>query len=191
MTAEPIQQPGTEQVPAFLRDLWYMAALASDVRRGQVIRRILLGEPVVIGRMRDGTPFALRDICPHRGVPLSAGRIKDDATVECPYHGWRFKADGVCAAIPSLVEGQDMDPSRIRVRAYPLREQDGLLWIYMAAAGRDSGAKKRPSESADEGHACPALRRAPDLSLRHRSRRHRPDGPRAWTLCAQSLVVAA
>ncbi len=126
----------------FLRDLWYMGEIASAIRPGKVTRRMLLGEPIVIGRMRDGTPFALRDICPHRGVPLSAGRVKDDATVECPYHGWRFKADGVCAAIPSLVEGQDMDPSRIRVRSYPIREQDGLLWIYMAAPGRETAPPK-------------------------------------------------
>lgn len=117
--------------PLFLRDLWYMAGFACDIGRGRLQRFILLGEPVLIGRMKDGTLFALRDICPHRGVPLSAGRAMEDATVECPYHGWRFRADGVCAAIPSLVEGQDMDPAKIRVRAYPAREQDGLIWIFM------------------------------------------------------------
>jgi phenylpropionate dioxygenase-like ring-hydroxylating dioxygenase large terminal subunit len=26
--------------------------------------------------------------------------------VECAYHGWRFKADGQCTHIPSLVDGQ-------------------------------------------------------------------------------------
>ena len=73
-------------------------------------REMLLGEPVLLGRMRDGQAFAMRDICPHRGVPLSAGKILSENTVECPYHGWRFRRDGVCSAIPSLVEGQDLDP---------------------------------------------------------------------------------
>ena len=59
----------------FLRDLWYMAALASSVKRGAMRREMLLGEPVLIGRMKDGEAFALRDICPHRGVPLSAGQV--------------------------------------------------------------------------------------------------------------------
>ena len=95
-------------------------------------REMLLGEPVLLGRMRDGAAFAMRDICPHRGVPLSAGKILSENTVECPYHGWRFRRDGVCSAIPSLVDGQDIDPEKIRVRNYPVREQDGLIWVYVA-----------------------------------------------------------
>src|SRR5580693_4429516 len=116
-----------------LRDQWYMPALSDSLGRGQMRREMLLGEPVLLGRMHDGTAFAMRDICPHRGVPLSAGKILAEDTVQCPYHGWRFRRDGVCSAIPSLVEGQDTDPEKIRVRIYPVREQDGLIWVYVAA----------------------------------------------------------
>src|SRR3569833_1349334 len=123
-----------------LHNLWYMPALASSLKPGQMRREMLLGEPVLLGRAHDGQAFAMRDICPHRGVPLSAGRIVSENTVECPYHGWRFRKDGVCSAIPSLVEGQDMDPEKIRVRSYPVREQDGLIWVYVAA--RPGGAIK-------------------------------------------------
>jgi len=122
----------------FLRDLWYMAALGASLRRGDMRRVMLLGEPVLLGRTKAGEAFALRDICPHRGVPLSAGRILDDATVECPYHGWRFKPGGQCALIPSLVGGEAIDAANIRVRSYPLREQDGLIWVYMPTPGRES-----------------------------------------------------
>ncbi len=66
-------------------------------------------------------------------MPLSAGKTLADDTVQCPYHGWRFRGDGVCSAIPSLVEGQDLDPGKIKVRSYPVREQDGLIWVYVAA----------------------------------------------------------
>lgn len=117
----------------YLRNLWYMPALASSLKRGDMRREMLLGEPVLLGRGHAGELFALRDICPHRGVPLSAGRIKADNSVECPYHGWRFRKDGVCSVIPSLVPGQDFEPEKIKVRSYPVREQDGLVWVYMAA----------------------------------------------------------
>ncbi|MDB5440347.1 MAG: 2Fe-2S ferredoxin [Caulobacteraceae bacterium] len=133
----------------FLRDLWYFAALSSAVKAGDMRRYEILGEPVLIGRDRSGRAFALRDVCPHRAAPLAAGRQtteSDGATsIECPYHGWRFRAaDGVCAAIPSLVEGQDLDPSRIRVRAYPAAESQGMIFVWIAADPRGPSAPDAP-----------------------------------------------
>ena len=58
-----------------LRDLWYFAATSRELKRGGMFRREILGEPVLLGRDGEGRAFALRDICPHRAVPLSAGRI--------------------------------------------------------------------------------------------------------------------
>jgi phenylpropionate dioxygenase-like ring-hydroxylating dioxygenase large terminal subunit len=120
------------EAPLFLTNLWYMAALSASLKPGTMRREMLCGEPVLLGRSKTGAVFALRDICPHRAAPLSAGRFADGA-VECPYHGWRFKPDGVCSHIPSLLQDQDLEVSRIKVRAYPVREQDGLIWVYVAA----------------------------------------------------------
>ncbi len=114
----------------FLRDLWYVAGLSLSLRRASTRREMLCGEPVLLGRTESGEAFALRDICPHRAAPLSAGRIRG-SEVECPYHGWRFKTDGVCAHIPSVLQDQDIDVGRIKVASYPLKEQDGLLWVFM------------------------------------------------------------
>ncbi|MBI1212539.1 MAG: Rieske 2Fe-2S domain-containing protein [Alphaproteobacteria bacterium] len=115
----------------FLRNLWYFATPSRALRNKQLVHKLLLGEPVVLGRTETGEPFALRDLCPHRAVPLSAGRVVE-GTIECPYHGWRFKPSGQCAAIPSLVGEEGVDPSKIHVRRYPLVERNGLIWIYMA-----------------------------------------------------------
>jgi phenylpropionate dioxygenase-like ring-hydroxylating dioxygenase large terminal subunit len=137
----------------FLYDTWYFACLSTDLRPGRMERKELLGEPVVLGRTKSGEPFALKDICPHRAAPLSAGEIweKDrepgdgGATIECPYHGWRFRTgDGVCAAIPSLATGQHLEVNRIRVRRYPLAERDGLVWIYIAQSKHFQGEPDAP-----------------------------------------------
>jgi phenylpropionate dioxygenase-like ring-hydroxylating dioxygenase large terminal subunit len=138
----------------FLRDLWYMPALAQSLAAGQMRREMLLGEPVLLGRLKSGEAFALRDICPHRGVPLSADRILPDSSVECPYHGWRFKKDGACSNIPSLTGHEDIKAENIRVRSYPVREQDGLIWVYMAAkpgAAPKSEPPRLPLETGSIG----------------------------------------
>ena len=115
----------------FVKDIWYFAGLSKDVATGQLIRIEIAGEPITLGRKKDGTVFALRDICPHRAAPLSSGRVVND-TVECPYHGWRFGSDGACAVIPALHPDDDTDVSKISVRNYPIREDGPLIWIYLS-----------------------------------------------------------
>src|SRR5262249_48612274 len=131
----------------YLTDIWYFAALGSDLKPGRMARYELLGEPVLLGRSKAGQLFALRDICPHRAAPLSAGRFHREAggreTVECPYRGWRFGAGGGCAAIPSLVADQAMDVGKIRVRRYPVAESQGLVFVWL---GSDAHGDAEPSE---------------------------------------------
>ena len=133
-----------------LKDMWYYAAGSRELRRGAMFRREILGEPVVLGRDLEGRAFALRDICPHRAVPLSSGRIATTngvQTVECSYHGWRYgTADGVCKQIPSLVEGQPYEPSRIRVRNFPTHEANGIVLVYVAADARFSSEPPPPPD---------------------------------------------
>jgi phenylpropionate dioxygenase-like ring-hydroxylating dioxygenase large terminal subunit len=133
----------------FLTDIWYFAALSSDLKPGKLARYDLLGEPVMLGRSNAGALFALRDICPHRAAPLSAGRFHQEPsgamTVECPYHGWRFGADGACAAIPSLVDDQPMDVARIRVRRYPVAENQGLVFVWVGSDPRGGGEPTEPA----------------------------------------------
>jgi phenylpropionate dioxygenase-like ring-hydroxylating dioxygenase large terminal subunit len=137
-----------------LRDIWYFAAASQELKRGAMFRREILGEPVLLGRDEEGQAFALRDICPHRAVPLSAGRIVENngvQTVECPYHGWRYgTADGACKLIPTLVEGQPYEAGRIRVRHFPTHEANGIVLIFVAADPR-SIAEPPPPPHFDIG----------------------------------------
>ncbi len=153
--------PPTAFGQGFVRDTWYFVALARDVTPGSLKRYELRGEPVLVGRTQaktgtgdNGQVFAMRDICPHRAAPLSAGRVVDKPgegqTVECPYHGWRFRPDGVCAAIPSLVDGQAFEADRIRVRSYPVRESQGLVFVWMAS-------ETRPGLAPEPDHAPPVF----------------------------------
>ncbi len=126
-----------------LDGLWYLACLSSEMKPGRMLRRILFGDPVVLGRAADGSIFALRDVCPHRAAPLSAGRlctVDGAAAIECPYHAWAFRlSDGRCVATPALSAEEARDASTIRVRAFSVHEANGLIWIY-----RGDGAPETP-----------------------------------------------
>ena len=112
-----------------LREAWYYALPSRRLKPRAMLAKIMLGEPLLLGRDADGRPFALYDICPHRGMPLHAGRF-DGCEIECCYHGWRFAPGGECTAIPALVPGQSFAPGRVRVRRYPVREAQGNIWVY-------------------------------------------------------------
>src|SRR5271170_196993 len=97
----------------FLLGFWYPAIRSNLVKRGEMQTALLLEIPLVIGRDAQGKPFAMRDACPHRGMPLSFGRL-DGGSVECSYHGWHFDVhSGQCAEIPSLTADSKLKCDRI------------------------------------------------------------------------------
>ncbi len=122
--------PAGIQSNFYLRNIWYHALPSHLLSPGKMLAKTFLNEPVLLGRTQAGKAFALRDICPHRAVPLSCGKF-DGETVACCYHGWRFGPEGACREIPSLMPDQKIDLTRYGVETYPLVEQQGNLWIYM------------------------------------------------------------
>lgn len=109
----------------FLFNAWYIAGLAEDFSR-TLMRRTILGRPLVFYRTTAGAPVALSDRCVHRSFPLSKSKLEGD-TIVCGYHGMRYDEGGQCIEIPA----QKAAPQGICVRAYPLREQGPLVWIWM------------------------------------------------------------
>ncbi len=142
---------------ALLKNFWYLALPGRELARGRTAARTLLGEPMLIGRTNDGAVFALRDICPHRGIPLRHGTF-DGSEVTCCYHGWRFAPDGRCTAIPSLVEGQSLHTERIRAGAFPCREVQGNIWVFVPeGAAPADGALPPVPEIPGLGDAAPKV----------------------------------
>lgn len=114
-----------DRATPFLLNCWYVAAFSEEVTR-TLKSRTLLGRPLVLFRTLDGLPAALDERCPHRSFPLSRSILIED-TIVCGYHGLRFGRDGRCTEIP----GRTGSPGGIGVRSYALREQAGVIWIWM------------------------------------------------------------
>ena len=117
-----------------LYGFWYRVLPSGQVSGNRLQMAVLLETPLVIGRDRQGLPFALHDACPHRGMPLSFGWL-DGQQVECCYHGWRFDAHtGQCQLIPSLTADQKLRVDRIYAGSYPCEEHDDYVWVYIPEA---------------------------------------------------------
>jgi phenylpropionate dioxygenase-like ring-hydroxylating dioxygenase large terminal subunit len=124
-----------ESDAGFLWDFWYPALRSTEVKGNGLATAMLLEVPLVLGRTSEGKAFAMRDSCPHRGIPLSYGRF-DGKTLECSYHGWKFEAcSGQCVEIPSLTNQDKLKVERIFAGHYPCEERDGYFWVYMNVPG--------------------------------------------------------
>jgi phenylpropionate dioxygenase-like ring-hydroxylating dioxygenase large terminal subunit len=124
----PDDRAGVDGV--FMRQHWYYALPSTALKSGAMVHRTILGEPVLLGRNDKGAVFALCDTCPHRGTLLSRGKF-DGRDVQCPYHGWRFAADGQCTAIPSQTKFQKPQTADIRAKTYAVAERQGNIWVFI------------------------------------------------------------
>jgi len=132
--------PGTP-CGALLRSYWQPAALLDEfdprldpkMAVRQVKRVRLLGQDLVLFRDGNGRFGLLDRQCPHRGADLAFGRCEDDG-LRCPFHGWKFAADGACLETPAEPIGSTLC-RRIRQRSYPLVERAGALFAWLGPEG--------------------------------------------------------
>jgi phenylpropionate dioxygenase-like ring-hydroxylating dioxygenase large terminal subunit len=109
--------------PQAIAQGWHPVAALSEVR-GRPLARRLLGQRLVVFKGAEGVAV-LRDRCPHRGMPLSAGRVVE-GTIACPYHGWRFAGNGACVQVPGASRCPD-----VQVASLPVRVAAGLVWTSL------------------------------------------------------------
>jgi len=136
------------QIPdsMMLYGFWYRAMPSGELRRNRLHKATLLETPLVLGRDREGVPFALHDACPHRGMPLSYGGF-DGQHLECSYHGWKFEAhSGQCRLIPSLTSDQTLKIDRIYAGSYACDEQDGYIWVFIPDPAPPGAGFTKPDE---------------------------------------------
>lgn len=111
-----------------LLNLWYLVARSADVTDRPVgLKR--LNRNLVLWRDNSGRVNVTEDYCPHRGAPLSFGRVVD-GNVTCPYHGIQVNGEGVIAAVPPVLNCPIVGKKAIK--SYPCREFAGAIFVYFS-----------------------------------------------------------
>ncbi|MDB9374913.1 aromatic ring-hydroxylating oxygenase subunit alpha [Nodularia sphaerocarpa] len=110
-----------------LKNFWYACEFSSAITK-KPKQIAMLNQKFVLYRNSQGQVVALKDQCSHRGAALSMGWLEDNC-IRCPYHGWKFQADGKCVQIPSNEVGIPI-PKKAHVNSYPVQEKYGFVWLF-------------------------------------------------------------
>ena len=117
-----------------LRNYWYPILQSEELPGDRPLALTVLGEKLVVWRDAAGRPQAVVDVCPHRGVRLSQGRVLE-GHLQCAFHGLRFDGAGRCTLIPWEPEDSRL-LDEIRVAGFPADELGGYVWAYIGDAAR-------------------------------------------------------
>lgn len=118
-------------------DHWYPLLRSVNLKAGKAKGVTFAGEPIVLVRTQSGKAYALEDRCAHRQVPLSAGEV-DGELIKCCYHGWTYDGAGQCVNIPYVGRSEAVPRG---VRAYPCREEYGLIFVFPGDASKADAAR--------------------------------------------------
>lgn len=108
---------------------WYPVAWSDGVAAGETVPLRYFGSELVLYRGESGDAHVVDAFCPHLGAHLGHGGSVEGDTLRCPFHAWRFGADGICVEIPYA----ERIPPKARLRTFPVREQSGVVWAWYAS----------------------------------------------------------
>jgi phenylpropionate dioxygenase-like ring-hydroxylating dioxygenase large terminal subunit len=115
-----------------MREYWVPAVLSSElIADAPPTRLILLGEKLIAFRDTKGHVGILDHRCPHRCASLFLGRNEKEG-IRCAYHGWKFDVEGNCLEMPNVPPAKAF-PGKVKAKAYPTVERNGLVWTYMGS----------------------------------------------------------
>jgi phenylpropionate dioxygenase-like ring-hydroxylating dioxygenase large terminal subunit len=119
--------------PVLVND-WLAVGRSEDLKEGSILAVRLLAQDIVLWRANRQV-LAWQDLCVHRGVRLSLGKVVGGDKLQCPYHGWTYNTDGHCIRMPAHPE--QTPPPKARVTSYHVQERYSLLWVCLGEPEHD------------------------------------------------------
>jgi len=111
---------------------WFQVAYSDEVAVGAVLPLKYFGRDLVLFRDNDGVASVLDAHCAHLGAHLGYGGRMEGNCVRCPFHAWLYDGSGKCVSVPY---SDKAPPARAKVRAWTVREVNGLIMVWHHAEG--------------------------------------------------------
>jgi phenylpropionate dioxygenase-like ring-hydroxylating dioxygenase large terminal subunit len=108
---------------------------SKDVMPGIPVSVRRMGEKMVLWRDTQGKLACVSDLCPHRGVALSVGKVLGDC-IQCPFHGFQYDKTGACTIIPANGKNAAI-PKAMHVRSYPVKEAHDFIYLWWGEPRED------------------------------------------------------
>jgi len=134
---------------------WFVLVMSSELPACAPIPLRAFGRDLVAYRGESGQAHVVDAYCPHLGAHLGHGGCVEGESIRCPFHGWRYDAEGRCTEVP----GSPITPDKARLRTYPVREQNGTLLVFFdpAPLAATQGTPWDLPELEEEGWTTPRL----------------------------------
>jgi len=91
----------------------------------------IVGKPLLITRLEDGSVRVMLNVCSHRGMLVAAEGQGKCTHFTCPYHGWVYGSDGHLKGVPGFKKFGPVDLSVHGLTQLPVHEQGGLIFAVL------------------------------------------------------------
>jgi phenylpropionate dioxygenase-like ring-hydroxylating dioxygenase large terminal subunit len=169
-----------EREEIFSRE-WICVARGEQVpAAGDYLSVDLVGQPVIVVRLKSGELHAMSGVCLHRAMPVAEGSGKA-SSFSCPYHLWKYDLEGQLISAPLMDGVEDFEPKDCRLAPVRLEEWQGFVFINLDVNAESLTARLRGLDRIIENYEIDRLRIAATTEF---------DSPFNWKLLIENFMEA-
>ena len=105
---------------------WFGVAQSDELAVGQTKAAYYFKTHLVLWRDDEGAAHVQDAFCPHLGAHLGHGGTVEGCEIMCPFHGWKFDAEGANTDIPY----SERVNRKAKIRTYPTLERNGFVYAW-------------------------------------------------------------
>lgn len=112
---------------------WICVAREDQIPNAGDYRSVsIVGQPLIIVRLKDGSIHGMSAICPHRSMPVTQG-LGNTNSFQCPYHLWKFDLEGKLISAPHMENVNKFPSDNCNLKAVKTETWQGFIFLNLDA----------------------------------------------------------